>query len=45
MKRAIENLEPGVHQFQFWPIRIVMPKGREYPVPFYGTVIRRFLAG
>lgn len=41
LKEVIETLEPGVHQF--WPIRITMPKGKEYPVQYYGMVIRRFL--
>ena len=41
LKDIIERLEPGVHQF--WPIRITMPKDREYPVQYYGMVIRRFL--
>lgn len=41
LKGVIEGLEPGVHQF--WPIRIVMPTGKEYPVRFYGMVIRQLL--
>ena len=41
LKEIIEALEPDVHQF--WPIRITMPKDKEYPVPYYGLVIRRFL--
>ena len=41
LKEIIEELEPDVHQF--WPLRITMPMGREYPVPYYGLVIRRFL--
>jgi len=40
-KEIIERLEPGVHQF--WPFRIVMPKGKEYPVPYYGIRIGTFL--
>ncbi|MFK0205614.1 imm11 family protein [Agrobacterium sp. NPDC090283] len=41
LKDIIEALEPGVHQF--WPIRITMPKGKEYPTPYYGLRIGRFL--
>ncbi len=41
LKDIIETLEPGVHQF--WPIRITMPKGKEYPTPYYGLRIGRFL--
>ena len=41
LKNLIENLEPDVHQF--WPMKIVMPKGKEYPVPYYGMVIRQFI--
>ncbi|MBO1020707.1 hypothetical protein IPV08_12060 [Methylobacterium sp. SD274] len=41
LKDIIEALEPGVHQF--WPIRIVTPKGKEYPGAYHGLIIRRFL--
>lgn len=41
LKSIITRLEPDVHQF--WPIRITLPKGQDYPVPYYGMVIRRFL--
>jgi hypothetical protein len=41
LKEIIESLEPGVHQF--WPLRITQPKGNEFPGPFYGMVIRRFI--
>jgi hypothetical protein len=41
LKEIIETLEPGVHQF--WPLRITLPKGEEYPGPYYGMVIRRFI--
>lgn len=41
LKEIIESFEPGVHQF--WPLRITMPKGREYPVPYYGLRIGTFL--
>ena len=43
LKQAIERLEPGVHQF--WPLRITLPKGAEYPVAYSGMVIRRFIDG
>jgi hypothetical protein len=39
LKEIIEGLEQGVHQF--WPLRIIMPKGNELPVPYYGMVIHR----
>jgi hypothetical protein len=41
LKDIIERLEPGVHQF--WPIKITMPKDKEYPVQYYCLVIRCFL--
>ena len=41
LKGIIETLEPGVHQF--WPIRITLPKSKQYPVPYYGMIIRRFI--
>ena len=41
LKEIIESLEPGVHQF--WPLRITQPKGNEFPSPYYGMVIRRFI--
>ena len=40
LKDLIEGLEPGVHQF--WPMRILMPGGKDYPTPYYGMVIRQF---
>jgi hypothetical protein len=41
LQEIIETLEPGVHQF--WPLRITLRKGQEYPVAYYGMVIRRFI--
>lgn len=41
LKELIERLEPGVHQF--WPLRMTMPKGKDYPVRYFGLVIRRFI--
>ncbi|MBY0260194.1 DUF1629 domain-containing protein [Methylobacterium sp.] len=43
LRDVIEALEPGVHQF--WPLRIVTPKGKEYPGSYNGLIIRRFLDG
>lgn len=40
LKSIIEKLEPDVHQF--WPIEILMPKGKIYPKQYYGMVIRNF---
>jgi len=41
LKNIIERLEPGVHQF--YPFRIVMPRGKEYPEPYYILRIGRVL--
>ena len=41
LKEILETLEPGVHQF--WPLRITLRNGNEYPVPYYGMIIRRFI--
>ena len=41
LKEIIETLEPGVHQF--WPLRITLRNGNEYPVAYYGMIIRRFI--
>jgi hypothetical protein len=41
LHEIIERLEPGVHRF--WPMRITMPKDKEYPIPYYGMVIGRFI--
>lgn len=41
LKAVIEELEPGVHQF--WPIRITMPRGQEYPEPYFVLVIRQYI--
>src|SRR5207245_173725 len=41
LKEIIETLEPGVHQF--WPIRMPMPRGKDYPVPYYAMIIGRFI--
>jgi len=41
LKKIIEGLEAGVHQF--WPMKISMPKGGEYPVAYFGMIIRRFI--
>lgn len=41
LKAVIEALEPGVHRF--WPIRITMPRGKEYPEPYFVMVIRQYI--
>jgi hypothetical protein len=40
LKALIEELEPGVHDFR--PIRITMPRGKDYPVPYHVILIRQF---
>ena len=37
LKAIIEAIEPN--KPQFWPMKITMPKGKEYPVPYYGMII------
>ncbi|MDW4548276.1 hypothetical protein R5H32_02805 [Defluviimonas sp. D31] len=41
MKELIERFEPGVHLFH--PLRITMPRGRDYPAPYHMLVIGRYL--
>lgn len=41
LKGIIERLDPGVHRF--WPLKIVMPRGIDYPAPYFGMLIGRFL--
>lgn len=41
LKDIIQTLEPDAHQV--WPLRITMPKDVEYPRPYYGLVIGRFI--
>jgi hypothetical protein len=41
LREIVETLEPGVHQF--WPLRITLRNGIEYPGPYYGMIIRRFI--
>ncbi|NJM81491.1 MAG: hypothetical protein HC844_02480 [Tabrizicola sp.] len=40
-KSLIEGLEPSVHQF--WPMQITSPKGGNYPNPYYGLLVHRYL--
>lgn len=40
LKNTIEKLEPDLHQFS--PIKITMPKGKEYPKQYYAMVISQF---
>lgn len=41
LRDIIERLEPGVHQFN--PIRVLLPKGVEHPVPHFMMVVGRWL--
>ncbi len=41
LKGIIEQVEPGIHQF--FPFKITMPRGKEYPVHYYILVIRQFI--
>ncbi|MCP4183250.1 MAG: hypothetical protein GY761_08020 [Hyphomicrobiales bacterium] len=41
LKDIIKQFEPDVHQF--FPLKITMPKGIEYPVQYYIIVIRQFI--
>lgn len=41
LQEIIERLDPGVHQF--WPLRMTQKKGEEYPVAYFGMIIRRFI--
>ncbi|MDZ4086060.1 MAG: hypothetical protein U1E69_04580 [Tabrizicola sp.] len=40
LKALIEAIEPGVHDFR--PIRITMPRGKDYPVPYHVLLIGQF---
>jgi hypothetical protein len=40
LKALIEEIEPGVHDFR--PIRITMPRGKDYPVPYHVLLIGQF---
>ncbi|KJZ20361.1 imm11 family protein [Loktanella sp. S4079] len=41
LKTAIEALDPGVHDF--WPVRITLPKGEEWPELYYTIRIGCYL--
>jgi len=41
LKDKIEALEPGVHEF--WPLRILLPRGEEWPEQFYTIRFGRYL--
>lgn len=43
VKRMIERLEPGLHQF--FPLEIRMPRGRIYSTAYYVLVVGRWLDG
>jgi hypothetical protein len=40
LKALIEAIEPGVHEFR--SIRISMPRGKDYPVPYHVLLIGQF---
>jgi hypothetical protein len=40
LKALIEEIEPGLHDFR--PIRITMPRGKDYPVPYHVLLIGQF---
>jgi hypothetical protein len=39
-KNIVERLEPNLHQF--YPIQIIMPKGKIYPKPYYMLVMGQY---
>jgi hypothetical protein len=41
LREILERLEPGVHQFN--PIRVLLPKGEEHPVPHHMMIVGRWL--
>jgi hypothetical protein len=41
LKAIIEKLEPGKHQF--FPIKIIMPKGEVYPKQYYTIAVGQYL--
>jgi hypothetical protein len=41
LRDIIEQLEPGVHQFN--PIRVLLPKGVEHPVKYHMMIVGRWL--
>jgi hypothetical protein len=40
LKALIEEIEPGVYEFR--PIRITMPRGKDYPIPYHVLLIGQF---
>jgi hypothetical protein len=40
LKALIEEVEPGVHEFR--QIRITMPRGKDYPIPYHVLLIGQF---
>ena len=40
LKALVEEIEPGVHDFR--PIRITVPRGKDYPVPYHVLLISQF---
>lgn len=41
VKRLVERLEPGLHQF--YPVEMRSPRGKVYPVPYYVLVVGRWI--
>ncbi len=41
LKAKIEALEPGVHDF--WPMKILLPKGEEWPELYYTIRVGRYM--
>lgn len=40
LKTLLEEMEPGVHDFR--PVRIIMPRGNDHPVPYHAMRIGNF---
>jgi hypothetical protein len=40
LKAVLDELEPGVHDFR--PIRIILPRGKDYPMAYYAIRIGNF---
>jgi hypothetical protein len=40
LKVLIEEIEPGIHDFR--PVRIIMPRGKDYPLTYYAIRIGNF---
>ncbi len=40
LKALLDQMEPGIHDFR--PVRIVMPRGKDYPLAYYAIRIGNF---